>query len=319
MADGTETASRKPYFFVIQSGIISTVLALAGIYWLNKNTDEFNIMGWYANYVIPIGAIIVGAVAGSGYGIASWFTGVRISRLLLLIVVILQAAAYLGAEYVEYRDTLKTLEEKGLVYEKTGELPTFFQYYDLKARTFAWKPKHGKSEGEPMGGWGYVFVLLGAAGFILSGLIAPAVLFAVPYCDSCQRYMSSKTLGVLPASVPIKKISKSDKAAQEAHEKEQADAGTQADEALKRIREAIAAGNVDAFRGELAAGGEPKAANKLPRRVEIGLVWCKACEAGKIVPTVVTGSGDKQTRLKLEATPVSADFVRAVRSPAVTV
>src|SRR4051812_26512742 len=87
---------RSPYQFVLWSGIITSVLALAGVYWLSKNTTEFHIMGWYANYVIPVGAIIVGLAAGSGYGIASWISGVRISRKLLLVVVLLQTAAYIG-------------------------------------------------------------------------------------------------------------------------------------------------------------------------------------------------------------------------------
>src|SRR5678815_2792706 len=86
--------SRTPYFFVLQCGIVTSVLALAGVYWLGRNTTDFHIMGWYANYVIPAGALIVGLVAGSGYGIASWFSGVRISRGLLWTVLLLQTGAY---------------------------------------------------------------------------------------------------------------------------------------------------------------------------------------------------------------------------------
>src|SRR5436190_21323339 len=105
-----------PYLIVLLGGFITSALTLAGIYWLNRNSPDFHIMGWYANYVIPAGAIIVGLVAGSGYGIASWLTGVRISRGLLWTVVLLQTAAYVGAEYVEYRDVmaqLKQLEQRG--------------------------------------------------------------------------------------------------------------------------------------------------------------------------------------------------------------
>jgi hypothetical protein len=52
--------------------------ALVGVYLLATNTKDFNIMGWYANYVLPIGALLVGLVASSGYGIASWITGQKI-------------------------------------------------------------------------------------------------------------------------------------------------------------------------------------------------------------------------------------------------
>src|SRR5262245_16093365 len=217
MAGEPARISRAPYLFVLQCGVLTSVLALAGVYWLNKNATDFHIMGFYVNYVIPVGAVIVGLIAGSGYGIASWATGVRISRRLLWTVVLLQTVAYIGAEYVEYRDVREEFEQRGMAVVQPEKFPSFLEYYDLKARNFAWKKEGGKGAGEPLGGWGYIFVLLGAAGFILGGLIAPAVLYAVPYCDGCQRYMARKVLGVLPAAVPFKKISKKDPAAQEAH------------------------------------------------------------------------------------------------------
>src|SRR5438270_12352272 len=106
--------SSTPYLLVLQCGITTSVLALAGVYWLDKNATDFHIMGWYANYVIPAGALLVGLVAGSGYGIASWVTGVRISRRLLWTVVLLQTWAYVGAEYVEYLDVVKPFEQRGM-------------------------------------------------------------------------------------------------------------------------------------------------------------------------------------------------------------
>jgi hypothetical protein len=281
------------------------------VYWLNKNATDFHIMGWYANYVIPAGALIVGLVAGSGYGIASWVTGVRISRRVLWTVVLLQTGAYVGAEYVEYRDVLKQFEQRGMVLAQARNLPSFPEYYDLKARGFAWKKEHGGA-GEPLGGWGYIFVLLGAAGFILGGLIAPAVLFAAPYCDSCQRYMTRKVLGVLPAAVPVKKISKKDTAAQAAHAREQEEAAARADLAVARLREAIATGNVEAFTLELAAAGSVKQSNKLPRRVEVSLTWCRSCEGGRIALTLVSGLGEQMTQLKLGEVTVPPEFVRAM-------
>ena len=52
-------------------------------------------MGWYGDYVIPRRRqSIVGFVAGGGYGIASYLTGFRIRRGLLLAVLALQLAGY---------------------------------------------------------------------------------------------------------------------------------------------------------------------------------------------------------------------------------
>lgn len=308
----TASVSRTPYLFVLPFGILTSVLTLAGVSWLNKNATDFHIMGWYANFVIPAGALIVGLAAGSGYGIASWVTGVRISQGLLWTVVLLQTVAYVGAEYVEYRDVLKQFEQQGKVQGQPLIVPSFLEYYDIKARSFAWKNDHGKEAGQPLGGWGYIFVLLGAAGFILGGLIVPAALFAVPYCDKCQRYMTRKVLGVLPAAVPVKKISKKDMAGQEAHALEQAEAAARADQAVARLREASATGNAEAYTRELSAAGSVKENNKLPRRVVVSLTWCKSCEAGRIALTLVNGVGEQMTQLPLDEATVSPEFVQAI-------
>ena len=304
-----EEASRpgKPYSAVLMSGLVTSAVTLAGVYWLGKNTDDFHIMGWYADYIIPAGAMIVGIAAGSGYAVASWLTGTRISRRLLLAVLLLQAGAYVTAEYVEYRDVMDGLRQRGLM---VGPEPSFPQYYDFKARSFAWKKQGGGNQpGEALGGWGYMFVLLGAAGFVLSGLIAPAALYAVPYCERCQRYMKSTLLGVLPASVPVKKIAKKDQAAQEAHAKEQQQAAANADEAVARLRAAVAEGQADPVQRELLAAGAAKANEKLPKRVRVSLIWCTGCREGRILLALASGQGKALQVVKLAEYPVPAAFV----------
>lgn len=302
--------SQMPYLVVLASGILTSVLALAGVYWLNKNATDFHIMGWYANFVIPAGAIIVGAVAGCGYGLASWFTGVRIGRGLLWTVVLLQTLAYVAAEYVEYRDIRDEFKRAGAFGAPVQNFPSFLEFYDLKARSFAWKKDNGGA-GNALGGWGYVFVLLGAAGFILGGLIAPAILFASPYCDTCQRYMKRKVIGALPASVPVKKIGKKDTGAQEEHAKEQQEAAARADEAVERIRAAVAANDLTAFTLELNSAGSAKQINKLPSRVEVALISCRSCEGGRIVLTLASGFGEQSSQVPLGELPVSPEFVQA--------
>ena len=77
-----ESPTRGPNRVLI-AGVTTTVLALLGVWWLDNNTTDFHVMGWYGNYVIPAGALLVGMAAGSGYGIASYLTGFRIRRGLL--------------------------------------------------------------------------------------------------------------------------------------------------------------------------------------------------------------------------------------------
>ncbi len=88
-----------------------TVFASGGLYLLTTVATlvllsivgryEFNPMGFYVN-LIPFGALIVGLLAGSGYGIGSWLTGAKMGRGLLVIVALLQIVAYFAAQYVEF-------------------------------------------------------------------------------------------------------------------------------------------------------------------------------------------------------------------------
>lgn len=313
-SEAASPRSGKPYFGVLMCGVLSSAITLAGVWVLSRTTENFNIMGWYANYVIPAGALIVGMAAGSGYGLASWLTGVRIGRGLLLAVVLLQTGSYVAAEYLEYVEVMNELRrmepnELKRLGLKLGPKMSFAQYYDYKARNFTWKEKDANKPGQPLGGWGYVFVLLGAAGFIGGGLLAPALLYKVPYCEPCQRYMKTQVLGVLPASVPLKKIKKHDHEAQEAHDKEQEAAAAKADEAIARLGTALQEGDTEAFQRELAEGGASKENEKLPRRVGVSLVWCQVCREGYIAMTLSTGSGQDLEQTQLEQHPVPALFV----------
>jgi hypothetical protein len=308
------------YLFVLLCGISTSVLTLAGVHWLDRNDGtDVRIMGCFVGLVIPVGAAIVGFVAGTGYGFAAHATGMRIRRGLLLTVVLLQTAAYLGAEYVEYFvrnqfdhvrfdhkpfDSLVPAQDRGF--------PSFLEYYDHKARSFAWKNTSGKGADEPLGWWGYFFVLLEAAGFILGVLGITAGLSKEPYCDGCQRYMTHKALGVLPAAVAEKRISKKDLAATAAYTRDQDEAAAKAEAAVARLREAVAAGNVEAFNLELSAAGSVQENNKLPRRVEVSMIWCKSCKGGWIALTFVAVVADKTTRVAMADAAAPPEFVRAI-------
>src|SRR5581483_8432529 len=54
--------SRNRSLVVLAAGLASTVVALVGVMLISHYGDE-NVMGWYANYVIPAGAVLVGLVA----------------------------------------------------------------------------------------------------------------------------------------------------------------------------------------------------------------------------------------------------------------
>src|SRR5215471_4983617 len=177
---------------VLLAGLVTTALALLGVWWLDNHTDDFQVMGWYGDYVIPMGAILIGLAAGSGYGIASYLTGFRIRKRLLWIVLVVQISGYVAAQYLEFR----SLTREGPLINAEGEELTFVRSYHLRAVGFAWKDDHGKP-GTPLGQWGYFFLGLGVLGFAAGGVLAPAVLMKAPYCARCELYMKIRTLALV--------------------------------------------------------------------------------------------------------------------------
>ena len=64
-------AGGQSYQLVLFSGLATSALTLLGIYLIDASGADFHIMGLYADYIIPAGAMIAGVAASSGYGIAS--------------------------------------------------------------------------------------------------------------------------------------------------------------------------------------------------------------------------------------------------------
>ncbi len=291
---------------VIISGLATTAITLLGVYLLNVFAEDFNVMGWYANYVIPIGALIVGVAASSGYGLASWFSGIKITRSLLWTVLALQIVAYFAAQYIEFKS-------QHLVFRDTGKPIGFVEYFDAGARSFTWKQKDG-SQGEPLGLWGYLFRGLEIAGFAAGGLIVPGLMRKAPYCEPCQRYMRTKPLAFIPASVPLKKIKKSDTAAQAAHDAEQTQAGERGQAILEATRKLVAEGKAGEFQNALAElKAHQKEVLKLPRRVSLRLVSCLGCSAGRVEAALLLGQANQIQQTELGGTDAPADFIQIVR------
>ena len=305
--------SRMLGVYVLQSGLITTAVTLFAFWWMAAHWD-FYPMGWYAYFVIPVGGILVGLLAGSGYGLASWFAGVRVRTGLLVTVAALLLGGYVASLYLQYRAELPG----GVVQFEgddgsTVEVPIgFFEYLDLTIRAFAFAPKGG-GEGTPMGVWGYAFKALEMAGFVGGGLIAPLALTAMPYCDDCGRYQRTRQLGVVPASVPERKVKKLSPDEVAAYEAEVNAAGEAGQATARRLVELAVAGDGASFRRELAPSAEGRKANdKLPRRIHVSLSACPSCGKGTVQQKLATGHGKQQSIVDLAEAEVSPEFTAAL-------
>ena len=136
----------------------------------------------------------------------------------------------------------------------------------------------------------------------------------VAYCERCSLYMKSRQLAWVPASVPRRRISKKDPAAQAAYTEEQDRAATGASTVLTRMTELAARGDGLALKAALAdhpgGGGDARRINRLPARLRVRLVRCRECGSGHIQPAMVTGQG-RGIRVKaLAKMPLPPDATR---------
>jgi hypothetical protein len=277
---------------VVITGSATTLLALMGVFFGAHH--GVNVMGWYANYVIPAGAILVGLVAASGYGIAARLTGLKMTRMLIWSVVIELAISYFVAQYEEFTH-----------FTEDASLGSFFAWFDAVTRAFAWANRTGGGAGEPFGIWGYAMRALEIAGFVLGGAMVPVLLKAKPYCDPCRTYKRTRALAHVSCGVQRGLLGGAKGDTEAAYREGLASVDT--------ILAAARSGQPVLLQQELQARGLGKrAAFKLTSFLMVNEVRCPRCSAGAIESTQMTRNGNNWTRTRLSALPLSGDQMRAL-------
>lgn len=265
---------------VLAAGGVTTLAALAGVFALAHHGE--NIMGWYANYVIPAGAILVGLLAASGYGVAAWLTGLKMTRRLMWSVVGQLAVSYLIAQYEEFRLT-------------NGNGLGFWAWFDAITRNFSFRTAGG-GPGTPFGVLGYAMRALEVAGFVGGGLLVPLALRAKPYCDGCRTYKRTTTIAWVPGGLP-------------------GDGGL---DSVDAIFAAAEAGDRNGFQLELAERG-PASAKRVTRRlathVVVQLVRCPRCTGGSLLASCAERHGRNVHVTVLASRSLDGARVRALFDP----
>jgi hypothetical protein len=273
---------------VVAAGLLSSGAALLAVFYVNRAIDGFSMMGWYAYYVFPVGATLVGVAAGSGYGIASWRTGARISAKMLWTVLLLQIIVYFAAQYVQYRHLVAVFGEE---IAALG----FWGFFDAATRAVAFRHEHGGA-GSPLGAVGYVFRMLEIGGFSLGALAIPGLLRMRPYCRRCHLYMRSRRLGLIPAG----------------------DRGERASpghgfEVLESLRDSGRRGDREAFTETLDAHRpHKKEYRRHDHRIAISMSVCPRCGTGQLTAWLLTGRSEATKRTSLGTTRLDQKIVNAV-------
>jgi len=174
------TSLRRPGLIVYFSGVGTSFLALWLVEILNNHGE--NIMGWYANGIIPAGALLVGIASGVGYAVGARVLNVKLSKAFVMGMLTTGLIDYVAAQWVTYMNILERLTV-------SSEQYSFVTYIRDICEGMSFKRGGSTEAGTALGAFGYVFKVLEMLGFSFGTMIPCAILRGVPYCTGCQRYL----------------------------------------------------------------------------------------------------------------------------------
>ena len=148
----------------------------------------------------------------------------------------------------------------------------------------AWQNSRTREIGAPLGVLGYLVRFGEILGFIAGGVLTPIVLRKLPYCQTCQVYQRTKSLGYFPATVATRRVKKKDLAGQEAYLRENQAAYERgvawAEEAIALVQQT----NSDVLATLIAEQASTKwLTRNNPIRIGVSLESCPRCLCGRLV------------------------------------
>lgn len=182
---------KQPGVLVYVAGIATSALAL----FLSRAliARGVNVMGWYVNGILPVGATLVGMVSGVGFALASRYLNVRLTRSYVLGMITTGVLDYIAAQYFAWQSLLET-------HQVSAERYSLWQYFRDTCENMSFRSSSSSGKGAALGSFGYFFKALEVAGFALGSMLPSAILFSMPYCRSCQRYLLKHKSGFINAA-----------------------------------------------------------------------------------------------------------------------
>jgi hypothetical protein len=272
---------RQPGILVYLCGLTTSILALGVVELLNKNGT--NVMGWYANGIIPAGALLVGIGSGLGYAVASRGLQVKLGRAFIVGMVVTAFVDYWAAQYVTY---LNLLEQ----HHVAAEQYPFTQYVRDMCEKMSFVSSSSKKPGSDLGIFGYFFKLLEMAGYVLGATLPSLFVSTMPYCKACQQYLRQHRTGFFSSPTmwrDVKRLAKKERgpALQSAID-------PLLDRAGQLCQEMAATSLKDTE--AVLAGLDAKAVSDTAAHIKITLLKCPTCEAHVVRVNLVNYSADKQ-------------------------
>ncbi len=164
-------------------GAITSILT-AIILFAVETKFGFSFYTWTFWFVVPVGAILSGFAAASGYYMGARLFRVRPTIMILMNMVAISIGTFFLINYLSYI----TLKVDGQLIRESIPFHSFLDFLIRnESLSFRFGGHATGSTGE-LGSWGYVHALLQILGFAIGGIAVYAHLSSVPYCTRCSIY-----------------------------------------------------------------------------------------------------------------------------------
>lgn len=227
----------------------------------------FNLFGLTLWFIIPVGALIVGAVAASGAIVAARLLDIRPSLWQSIVsATLIGAATMLLIYFLEYN----TLEVRGT---KIRTLVDFWTYLDLSLTKSHMRLGRTRQDLGEAGDLGYLFLLLKLGGFVLGAFFIFTLIRGMAACSRCGAYF--KTVRTKKSSdLPI--------------------------EEAAAVHERFIQGDVTAIQQAVTWPPEPRALNKKEPKARLiyKLCRCPKCALGAVIGTLEVSGGREFKEVK---------------------
>lgn len=158
-------------------GLVTSMLA-AWINVLGEQYLDFNLFTLTFWFIIPAGALIVGAAAASGYYFGAVWLHEPPTRSLLWQMVIIAGSTQLLIYQLEYQSFVS----------EGGSGLSFWDYTNFNLSHAHYRMQRGGGDIGEMGSFGYVTAGLQFLAFLLSGLGVYLYLKEKAICNTCTKY-----------------------------------------------------------------------------------------------------------------------------------
>lgn len=274
---------RTPGVLVYLAGVGTTALTVLLV---QATRSDLNVLSFYVNGILPVGALAIGTISGLGYALGSRVLNVRLSRGFVLGMLTTGVADWFALQYFEYAELLER-------FHLSDDAFNFLEFLTRSATSMTFTST-GSSRGIELGDVGYVFKALELAGFAVGTMIPSAVLMFMPYCRGCRRYLSKERTGVIASVATRDEVMKLNRFQLRSTERAAALEVARQD-VLGRTGDVwakLTAAPLADVRQRLEALGDTTSEDKPAALVEIHLKSCPSCDSHHLSATLKTFSPD---------------------------